>query len=464
MIYTPMTKKAINLMFELQKNQKDKSGLPYVFHPFHLAEQMIDEDSTIVALLHDVVEDTSITFKDLEEIGFSRKVIEALKLLTHKEGMDYMAYVKEIAKNPIAKRVKKVDLEHNMSLERLDNITEEDLLRLSKYKKAYNILTQDQQIDIEKSAIIGFAVGDALGVPVEFLDRKYFDYNPVKEMLEYGTHNVPKGTWSDDTSLLIATLDSITNNSGIDYYDIMQKFSEWYRKGKYTATDKVFDIGISTKNAITNYESGKEPLECGMKGFYENGNGSLMRILPGVFYSIYNKFSFLEEKIVIDNLSSLTHAHEISKLGCKIYSDYIKLLINGIDKNMALNKLPLSEYKKYYNESSINIYSRILNGKLRNLDRDSIKSSGFIGDTLEAAIWSLLKTDSYEDAVLLAVNLGEDTDTIGAVTGSLAGVLYGFDNIPKKWINDLKKEKYLENIVYNFKKNILEANIERKFK
>lgn len=140
MIYTEMTKKAIKLMFEKHKDQVDKSGMPYVFHPFHLAEQMDDEETTITALLHDIVEDTDTTFEDLRKLGFSDNVINALKLMTHDKNVDYFEYVKNISKNPIARKVKIKDLEHNMDTSRLDEVTDKDLERVKKYKKCHKYL------------------------------------------------------------------------------------------------------------------------------------------------------------------------------------------------------------------------------------------------------------------------------------------------------------------------------------
>ena len=142
MIYTDLTKLAINIMFEAHKNQKDKSGLPYVFHPYTVASSLDDEYSVVTALLHDVVEDSDIEFSYLET-QFPSQIIEALKLLTHDPSEDYFEYVKKIKNNPIAKRVKISDLNHNSDLSRLKNISEFDLKRLEKYKKALNILMED---------------------------------------------------------------------------------------------------------------------------------------------------------------------------------------------------------------------------------------------------------------------------------------------------------------------------------
>lgn len=142
MIYTEKTKKALKLCFEAHKAQLDKSGMPYVFHPFHLAEQMKDETTTVVALLHDVIEDTDYTFNDLIAMGFDGAIIDAIELMTHEEGVPYMDYVEKIKSNPIAREVKLADLRHNSDLSRLDAPTEKDIMRVEKYRKAIVLLEE----------------------------------------------------------------------------------------------------------------------------------------------------------------------------------------------------------------------------------------------------------------------------------------------------------------------------------
>ena len=144
MIYTKMTKKALELCFAAHRDQKDKSGMPYVFHPFHLAEQMKDEDTTVVALLHDVVEDSEYTLDDLKKMGFGDRVISAIELMTHDDGVSYMEYVEAISSNPIARAVKLADLRHNSDMTRLDIITERDLSRQKKYLEAIRILEGEE--------------------------------------------------------------------------------------------------------------------------------------------------------------------------------------------------------------------------------------------------------------------------------------------------------------------------------
>ena len=301
-----------------------------------------------------------------------------------------------------------------------------------------------------RSAILGFAVGDALGVPVEFLSRNRLQKNPVEEMLGFGSHHVPEGTWSDDTSLTIAAMDSIVETKKIDFDDIMGKFVQWVDDAKYTATDELFDIGISTRKSILNFQRGVEATKCGSKSFNENGNGSLMRILPFSFYLKANNFDQDERVKLINLASSLTHAHEISCLGCMIYTDYVGMLMDGIDKKEAYVQLKNIDYGKYYSKDSIKVYDRILKDNLDSFDIDDIQSTGYVVSSLEASLWCTLNSESYEEAVVKAVNLGDDTDTIGAITGSLNGIIYGKKQIPEKWLNKLRKKEYLEELSDDF--------------
>ena len=142
MIYTPATKKALKLCFEAHRDQVDKSGVPYVFHPFHLAEQMKDEQTIVAALLHDVVEDSGYTFQDLADMGFDKEIIDALKLLTHDKRVPYMVYVRKLKSDPIARAVKLADLKHNSDLSRLDTVDEKALRRRDQYTEAIRLLTE----------------------------------------------------------------------------------------------------------------------------------------------------------------------------------------------------------------------------------------------------------------------------------------------------------------------------------
>lgn len=299
--------------------------------------------------------------------------------------------------------------------------------------------------------IIGLAIGDALGVPVEFKSRQEIVKNPVVSMQGYGTHNQPIGTWSDDTSLTLALIDSIVDKNGINYSDIMERFSNWLLYNDYTATGEVFDVGNSTSRAIMNYGRGMKPTECGGVSEYENGNGSLMRILPIAYYlEKQNDYTIEDQMEIVHNVSALTQRHLISLIGCGIYINIaIKLLTCNASLYICVEQ-GINEAFEFYNDKmyvAIDNYKRLRNlSDFLRLSEKEIKSSGYIVDTLEAAIWCLLSTDSYKKCVLKAVNLGNDTDTVGAVAGGLAGIYYGFDSIPKEWIGVLAKRQYIEEL------------------
>lgn len=302
-----------------------------------------------------------------------------------------------------------------------------------------------------RSAILGLAIGDALGVSVEFQSREDLRLNPVVDMRGYGTYNQPEGTWSDDTSMTLCLLDSIAG--GINYNDIMDKFVMWKNYGQYTPYGETFDIGMSTREAILRYENGIECLECGGKSEYDNGNGSLMRILPMAFY-IIKKYGYECDTSIIVRLvhdvSSLTHGHIRSKIACVIYIMIAIELADGNDIETSVSRGTSRAFKHYIrnNEKEIENYMRIKNKNFKFLKEDKIKSSGYVVDTLEASIWCLLNTNNYSDCVLKAVNLGSDTDTVAAVAGGLAGIVYGIDNIPNEWLEKLAKRDYIETLCH----------------
>ena len=303
-----------------------------------------------------------------------------------------------------------------------------------------------------KNSLYGFVVGDALGVPVEFSKREVLKRKPLTEMEGFGIHQVPAGTWSDDTSMTLATIDSINEKGCIDYNDIMDKFSNWVNKGDYTSTGKFFDIGITTRKALANYNNGLDPIDCGGRTASDNGNGSLMRMLPFVIYSMEKELTEEDEIQLINEASSITHAHEISRLGCKIYCDFIKGLFNGAKLDELFDYLREKDYLSYYSNASIEAYRRILDGSIRYLNEDDVLSNGFVVSTLEASLWSLYNSNDYSSAVLKAINLGSDTDTVGAITGSLAGAYYG--NIPEKWTSKILNMELVNRLFDNLVNNL----------
>jgi ADP-ribosyl-[dinitrogen reductase] hydrolase len=297
-----------------------------------------------------------------------------------------------------------------------------------------------------KDALLGVAIGDALGVPVEFRDRSSILKNPVTEMRGYGTYNVPAGIWSDDSSLTFCLAEALTKE--FDLKVVGENFVKWLRHNYWTAHGVVFDVGITTRAAINRIAAGTAPALAGGSHEDENGNGSLMRILPLVFYM---KDKSMDERFQLTKLvSSMTHAHIRSVVACFYYLEFARLLLNKVDKFSIYSQLKtdIPEYLQSLsiNPKEISRFDRLVKSDLYELSEDDIYSSGYVLHTLQASIWCLLTTNTYKDAVLKAVNLGDDTDTTGAVTGGLAGLLYGHENIPAEWLELLARRTDIEDL------------------
>lgn len=257
--------------------------------------------------------------------------------------------------------------------------------------------------------MMGLVVGDALGVPVEFSSREEREQDPVKEMRGYGTYPVAKGSWSDDSSMAI--------------YD--------YMKSK--------DVSI-----------------CGQRDENSNGNGSLMRILP---VCIYLKYMQDEGKIddagavkIVHDMSALTHAHIRSKMACGIYFFCVRELAerSGTISELLQKAVDLAFFfyeKEAASSAELGHFERIRDvDSLKGIPEGQIKSGGYVIESIEAALWCMLNTSSYQECVLKAVNLGHDTDTTAAIAGGLAGIYYGYDAIPEAWKCDIIRRRWIEDM------------------
>lgn len=292
-----------------------------------------------------------------------------------------------------------------------------------------------------RDGLLGLAVGDALGVPVEFLSRSQVRTRPVQEMLGYGTHHQPPGTWSDDAALTFCLADSLCG--GFDVDRIAAASLRWYEEGWWSPHGEVFDIGIATRKALERLrDEGLPAVAAGLTDEYSNGNGSLMRILPLAF--VLRDMPLAEKIPYITAVSSITHRHPRSIIACVIYVELACQLLGGHPPQESYHLVQESVSTLYQGEPELAHYSRLLNGDISGLGEDETASSGYVVHTLEAAIWCLLTSGSYEEAVLKAVRLGEDTDTTGAVVGGLAGLWYGADAIPKAWLAPLARREDIE--------------------
>jgi len=321
--------------------------------------------------------------------------------------------------------------------------------------------------EICKGILFGIVVGDALGVPVEFLERKVLKQNPVTDMIGFGTHNQPAGTWSDDSSLTFCLAESLC--LGYDLNDQARRFINWYEHAYWTPREAVFDVGIATSGAIWRLKNGVPPTEAGGNDERSNGNGSLMRIMPLLFYI---KDKNIEERFQkVKEVSSLTHAHIRSIVACFIYLEFALELLVENDKLKAFHKsrervINYLEQNSILSDDEIFRFNRTLcksdifyNIKpINEYEEEELSASGYVLHTLESSLWCFLNTDSYRDAVLRAVNLGLDTDTTGAVTGGLAGLYYGYNAIPANWIEVLAKKENIEDLAKKLEERYFPGN------
>lgn len=309
--------------------------------------------------------------------------------------------------------------------------------------------------NIVKAGIFGVCVGDALGVPVEFTSRETLKRFPVENMREFGSWNQPKGTWSDDSSLTLCTAEELIK--GYDLEKIGQSFVKWVKYGHWTAHGRLFDIGGTTKHSIARLIKGESAKFSGNIFEEDNGNGSLMRTLPLVFY-LKDEENIEKLYQTVKEVSSITHGHFRSVFACFIYVIFAIELLKGKDKKEAYqhtqNKaLEFAEIQGF-NPKEIQLFERVLKNDISEYQKDSISSGGYVLHSLEASLWCFLNSENYAEAVLKAVNLGEDTDTTGAITGGIAGIYYGFENTPKEWIDVLARREDIEKLCEKLEKLI----------
>jgi ADP-ribosyl-[dinitrogen reductase] hydrolase len=306
-----------------------------------------------------------------------------------------------------------------------------------------------------KGALFGLAIGDALGVPVEFKQKEYLEAFPIKGITGYGSWNQPPGTWSDDSSLAFCLAESLTK--GYDLNDMAQNFINWMQHGFWGAHHKVFDVGGATRFAIGRLTKGTSPLLSGGMMEDDNGNGSLMRIMP-LLFSIKD-LPIDERYKKIKEVSSITHAHFRSVFACFIYLEFALQILNGntIDKAYSNMQASVKSYATAndFNPKELQLFGRILDAHIKDVKEDAIHSGGYVLHTLEASLWCLFNTDNYADAVLKAVNLGGDTDTTGCVTGGLAGLLYGYEEIFEVWINEIARKDDIDNLCNRLHQSIM---------
>ena len=298
---------------------------------------------------------------------------------------------------------------------------------------------------------MGVVVGDALGSPVQFQPREEVALHPVTGM-RGGGFGLPAGSWTDDSSLTLALLNSIAVHGGIDLQGIMENFVDWLDCGAFTPYGEAYDIGRGTMDAIGRYKRNRNPIACGGTAEWNNGNGSLMRILPACLYGWAKRLGDEEAVGMIHQVGSLTHGHIRANIACGLYFFLAKAVLDGEGPLGGRLRTGLDRGFAYYDKALADHENLAYYDRLRDaaafaaLPPEKIGSSGYVVDALEAAVWSLLRGDTYESTLLTAVNLGDDSDTVGAIAGGLAGLFYGEGAIPEEWRQAIARREWIEGL------------------
>ncbi len=267
-------------------------------------------------------------------------------------------------------------------------------------------------------ALLGLAIGDAVGTTLEFKARD--TYQPITDMVGAGPFGLKPGEWTDDSAMALALADSLQSKDDLDEQDLMRRFVDWRDRGTYSCTGRCFDIGIATNRALTLWKKTGDP-HCGSTDPQTAGNGSLMRLSP-VAIRFWNNRPKLRD--VAARQSRTTHGAPEAVDACVAFAEMLADAIEGAPRSQVLS----GRFGPFAGK-----IGPIINGSWQGKPRWDIRSSGYVADTLEAAIWSVGRTAEFKPAVLLAANLGQDADTTGAVVGQLAGALYGMFGIPASW-------------------------------
>lgn len=295
-----------------------------------------------------------------------------------------------------------------------------------------------------KNAFLGLAIGDALGVPYELAKREDLAKSPVTDMVGGLAHDQPAGTWSDDASMTFCTAEALIE--GFSVHRMGQNFLRWFDNNWWSARGKAFGSGGTTRRALKALRSGIPADRAGSSRIEDNGNGSLMRILPMAFFL---KDHHVNDRMkMVSKASMITHAHPIAVMACFYYVEFAIGLLHGKSRREVYDELRVSVpkvMKEWEWPSSDETFSRLLKEDISVLSQEEIDSSSYVVHTLEASIWCLMTTDTFEEAVLKAVNLGGDSDSTAAVTGGLAGIVYGVGYVPEHWMESLaRKEDIIE--------------------
>ena len=316
-----------------------------------------------------------------------------------------------------------------------------------------------------RDGLYGLCVADALGVPAECRTREDLRENPITGMLDGGVHGQGIGFWSDDSSMTLCLAKSIAESGYFHTHDIMERFRQWFETGAYTPGGRCFDFGHTCARAIHRYQKGVTPALCGSNKREENGNGSLMRILPLAFvlYGKYGKNVAYSSQAMADihTISGLTHRHPLAQSACGIYISIACHILSGETIPMAVYDGVEKALEWYGSHSRFQPWVESWKSLafVAQREESSIRSGSYVVESLESALWCLLRTENYRDCVLRCVNLGYDTDSTAAIAGGLAGLYYGYDAIPQEWISSLAGKEIIEDCVQGLERYCMEHHL-----
>jgi ADP-ribosyl-[dinitrogen reductase] hydrolase len=292
----------------------------------------------------------------------------------------------------------------------------------------------DEKQDRAVGALLGLAVGDAIGTTLEFSKRD--NGPPLTDMMGGGPFGLRPGEWTDDTAMALCLAESLLVCAGLNEHDLMQRFCRWWHGGENSCTGSCFDIGTTTSEALRHFERTGIPI-AGRTEWDRAGNGSLMRLAPVAIYWHRDR-AWAEAEARAQ--SATTHGAAAAVESCAFFSHILLDAIEGCTKDQVLGP------RRWPAHEAVDTIAR---GLWRGKSRAQIRSSGYVIDTLEAALWSVASASSFRAAVLTAANLGDDADTVAAVTGQLAGALWGASAIPAEWVSRLSWSERIASVARN---------------
>ncbi len=286
-------------------------------------------------------------------------------------------------------------------------------------------------VDRYTGCLCGLAAGDAVGTALEFQAPGSFE--PLRDMTGGGPFGLEPGQWTDDTSMALCLAESLLECGGFDPHDQMERYLWWYRDGRLSSTGTCFDIGNTVQRALREYERTGKPF-CGPDDEFSAGNGSIMRLAPVPLFFARGAAAAIEKS---GESSRTTHGHRLAVDACRYFGGLLAGAVNGESRERLLSPGYRPDGGVWRDGDLAPEIMEVASGSFARREPPEIKGSGYVVESLEAALWAFHNSESFEEGCLLAVNLGDDADTTGAVYGQLAGAYYGFVDIPDRWFEKL---------------------------